>query len=233
MTPPVTHPMIEAYLTELDRMLAGIDPAERAEVLSGVREHLVGALAGRTAVTDEDVRSVLAELGPPQAVADEAYAGRGSATAPSAPKPGVMSRGWVPVVVAVAQGIGLLMACLTVGGGSVSVSTSVVDGVEVSSELTGNPLWLIPAVLVLTLPLWATVAVLVGVSPLWVGREKAAGMLVIPAAAVLLGVLPLIGYAMAGINGVFVGAWVALAVVLLGGGWLVIRLTRLALARTA
>nr|MCU0295780.1 hypothetical protein [Candidatus Nanopelagicales bacterium] len=59
-----------------------------------------------------------------------------------------------------------------------------------------------------------------------VGREKAAAMLLIPAAAVLLGVLPLVGYVLAEANGVFVGAWVALAVVLLGGGWLVIQLTR-------
>lgn len=225
-TPPVTHPMVGAYLNELDRLLAGIDPGERAEVLSGVREHLVGALAGRTAVTDEDVRGVLAELGPPQAVADEAYAGRGTGAAPTGTRPSVMTRSWVPVVVAVAQLIGLLMACLTVGGSSAMVSTNIVDGVEVSSELTGSPLWLIPAVFVLTLPLWATVAVLVSVSPLWVGREKAAAMLLIPAAAVLLGVLPLVGYVLAEANGVFVGAWVALGVVLLGGGWLVIQLTR-------
>ena len=86
-TPPVTHPMVGAYLNELDRLLAGIDPGERAEVLSGVREHLVGALAGRTAVTDEDVRGVLAELGPPQAVADEAYAGRGTGAAPTGTRP--------------------------------------------------------------------------------------------------------------------------------------------------
>lgn len=42
------------------------------------------------------------------------------------------------------------------------VSTNVVDGVEVCSELAGSPLLLIPAVLVLTNPLWPTVAVLVG-----------------------------------------------------------------------
>ncbi len=41
-----------------------------------------------------------------------------------------------------------------------------------------------------------------------------------------LGVLPLLGYALVGVNGMFAGAWTALASVLLGGGWLLIQLTR-------
>ena len=50
------------------------------------------------------------------------------------------------------------------------------------------------AALMSTLPLWATVAVLVGVSPLWVRREKVVAILLIPAAALLLGLLPQVGW---------------------------------------
>ena len=66
----------------LNRLLAGIDPGDRAEVMSGVREHLDTALPGSDPVTDDDVRAALAELGPPHAVADEAYAGRPPAVVP-------------------------------------------------------------------------------------------------------------------------------------------------------
>lgn len=232
MTPPVTHPMIGAYLQELELLLAGIEPGERAEVLSGVREHLDGALAGRSPIGDQDVLAVLAELGPAQLVADEAYAGRAAGTVVAGPKPGVMSRAWVPMLAAVLQVVGLLIACLTAGG-SPMVSTNSVDGVTVSTELTGTPLWLVVAVIVMTLPLWVAVAVLVGPSPLWAGRGKPAMLLLIPGAGVLLGVLPQLGYWLLGVNGVYAGTWAALALVLLGGGWLLLRLTRRALARAA
>ena len=82
-----------------------------------------------------------------------------------------------------------------------------------------------------TLPLWATVALLVGLSPLWVGREKAAEALLIPGAALLMGILPLIGYWLIGINGVYAGTWTAVALIILGGGWLMTRLTRRAATR--
>ena len=86
MTPGTTHPLVAAYLEELDGLLAGIEPRERADVMLGVREHLDGAL-GATGGTDQEVREALAELGPPQLVANEAYAGRQPATAatPAAP----------------------------------------------------------------------------------------------------------------------------------------------------
>ncbi|MGB7982014.1 MAG: hypothetical protein WCF36_14635, partial [Candidatus Nanopelagicales bacterium] len=217
MTLPRPHPLAAAYFDELDRLLAGIDPGDRAEVMSGVREHLDGALGGRNDVSDDDVRAALAELGPPHAVADEAYADRSSAAIPPAPRAGPMSRVWVPIVVVIAQVTALLFVLIIVGGFS-TVSTVIVDGVEVSAELTGNPLLGSLAAVLFTLPLWAAVALLVGLSPLWVGREKLAVVLLIPASALLMGVLPLLGYAIAGVNWLYAGGWAAVALVVLHGG---------------
>ena len=93
MTPGTTHPLVAAYLEELDGLLAGIEPRERADVMLGVREHLDGAL-GATGGTDQEVREALAELGPPQLVANEAYAGRQPATAATPGPTPVMARSW-------------------------------------------------------------------------------------------------------------------------------------------
>ena len=54
MSPQTTHPLVTRYLTELDALLHGIDPLERAEVVMGVHEHGASALEG-TARTDADV----------------------------------------------------------------------------------------------------------------------------------------------------------------------------------
>ena len=48
-----------------------------------------------------------------------------------------------------------------------------------------------------------------------------------------MGILPLIGYWLVGVNGVYAGTWTAVALIILGGGWLMTRLTRRAAARAA
>jgi uncharacterized membrane protein len=103
------RPLIANYLDELSGLLAGIDPAERAEVIQGVREHLDSTLEG-TAGTEMDVRAALAEVGPAQVVADEAYAGRPHGESPASPAPKT-SWVWLPVVIA-----GLAFAMLPVIG---------------------------------------------------------------------------------------------------------------------
>ncbi|MFW5469260.1 hypothetical protein ACOCJ4_04355 [Knoellia sp. CPCC 206435] len=45
MTTPVGHPLVDAYLRDLELLLDGVDPGERAEVLAGVHEHLEVSLA--------------------------------------------------------------------------------------------------------------------------------------------------------------------------------------------
>lgn len=234
MNQHTTHPLVAAYLDELDRLLAGIDPADREEVMAGVREHLDGALPGSGPVSDDEVREVLAELGPPQAVADEAYAGR-PAHAANAPAPvGRLSRPWVPVVVAVLVAVGLLLVLLVTGSmGGVTTSTSVdsAGAVVETSELSGSPLWMSFAAITFTLPVWVAIALLVGSSPLWVGREKLAVALLVPSAALLSGLLPLLGWGLIGINGVYGGAWAALVLIVVGGSWIMVRITQRAAAR--
>lgn len=238
MTPGTTHPLVAAYLEELDGLLAGIEPRERADVMLGVREHLDSALRA-TGAGDQEVREALAELGPPQLVANEAYAGRQPTTAATPGPAPVMARSWVPVVVAVLTAVALLMTILIVSSvGSVMSSSSgssdangVITQEQTSEELSGSPLIGSLAALMSTLPLWATVAVLVGVSPLWVRREKVVAILLIPAAALLLGLLPQVGWWLIGVNGVYGGAWAALILVLIGGGTILTRSTRKAAAR--
>lgn len=235
MNQHTTHPLVAAYLEELDRLLAGIDPADRADVMAGVREHLDGALSAPGPAGDDEVRRVLAELGPPQAVADEAYAGR-PAYAASAPAPvGRLSRPWVPVVVAVLTAVGVLLVLLVSASmGAITTSTSV-DSAGAVGETTvlgvSTLFGTLVAALAATLPLWVTVAVLVGLSPLWVGREKAVVAALVPAAALLVVTLPLLGWWLVGINGVYVGAWTALALVVVGGSWVMVRITQRAAAR--
>lgn len=112
---------IAVYLDDLARMLSG-DPAMRAEVLGGVSEHIEAALAARPGRTGADVDAVLAELGPPEAVAAAALgdggpqgwapdggtggigAGAGSGPAgtvraPAPRRPAALDRTWVPPVV--------------------------------------------------------------------------------------------------------------------------------------
>lgn len=73
MTTQVAHPLVSAYLRDLELLLHGVASGERAEVLSGVRQHRDASLV--PGASDEDVRAVLAELGPAHSVAQEAYAG--------------------------------------------------------------------------------------------------------------------------------------------------------------
>lgn len=77
---PNLPPLVEAYLADLDRALAGADPRERAETVAAVREHAAELLA-RYGSDDDAARRVLAELGTVDAIAAEVT----PAPAPAAP----------------------------------------------------------------------------------------------------------------------------------------------------
>ncbi|CAN5825109.1 hypothetical protein BH24ACT15_BH24ACT15_36940 [soil metagenome] len=79
--------------------------------------------------------------------------------------------------------------------------------------------------LVIMLPAWIPVFVLAGVSALWDRRQKLTQILLLPAAVVLVALIPDVGWALAGELGLNTGAWVSLAVVILGAGWALWRLT--------
>lgn len=159
-----THPLAAAYLTELERLLAGIAPAERAEVLAGVHEHLAAAVGPND--DDETVRAVIAELGSPQSVADEAYAASPPAPAPPGLRPVAgPSRPWVPTVVGLLGAVallGLLGAALTGGLGLV-----------IMTVLPASVLWLVLVGLVTTS------------RHIWSGAEKLVLCLLLPLAWVV------------------------------------------------
>ena len=67
-SPPDTHPLVVAYLADLERVLAGSDPQERADTLAAIREHIADALDGAPQDTATTM-AVLADLGPVERIA--------------------------------------------------------------------------------------------------------------------------------------------------------------------
>ncbi|GAA6525424.1 hypothetical protein [Intrasporangium sp. DVR] len=236
-----THSLVARYLDDLARMLGDLEPGERAEVLAGVREHIEGAL-GDQHQDDAAVAAVLTELGPPDAIAQAAYADRAvppvPPAAPRAARIPITSRPWVPVVVALLQGLSLLLVILVVGGSVAWVEGSGATSTGETEVTTygGSSLAAVLAGGLAALPLWTVMALLVGISALWTSREKVAHLLAVPVAAVLFAAGPTVGGSLAGKAGMIVVAWTVLAVVVAGGGWLLYRLTvsgRRRAARTA
>ena len=203
MSPRTTHPLVDAYLRDLELLLHGIEPGERAEVLAGVREHLDGSLA--PGADDASVRAVLAELGPPQAIADEAYAGR-PGPLPAAPQPPGPPARWQAVVATAINALGLVFTALLM-------------------TLSIHPAELLVVGWFYALP-WLAGLILAVLSPLWSAREKATSALLFP--TTLLGLVVAVGvlYAWAGPSLVNL----APAVAILGAAvWVLVRLLRSAL----
>lgn len=89
---PLSHPLVAAYLSDLDRALASAVPQERLDTITAVTEHLSEALDRQVEPTTAQVQAVLDDLGSAEQIA--ASATPASATGPSAPEP---QRGdWVP-----------------------------------------------------------------------------------------------------------------------------------------
>ena len=74
MTPltGLSHPLVVAYLDDLDRALQSADQQERIDTIAAVREHLTDALGGNAEATNEQVRAALDELGSVEQIAAEA-----------------------------------------------------------------------------------------------------------------------------------------------------------------
>ncbi|TPG19086.1 DUF1700 domain-containing protein [Pedococcus bigeumensis] len=171
MSPRTTHPLVDAYLRDLELLLHGIEPGERAEVLAGVREHLDGSLA--PGADDASVRAVLAELGPPQAIADEAYAGR---PAPS-PTHDTPSR-WQPVTACAINALGLLL-------------------VAFSTVWAMGPWEVIASGLLFALP-WCAAFALSMLARTWTPRQRLASALLYPATLLGMGALMAVMLALVG-----------------------------------
>jgi uncharacterized membrane protein len=98
----LSHPLVVAYLADLDRALASADPQERQDTVTAVTEHLTDALGGDAEPTTEQVRAVLDELGSVEKIADAATPA--SAAPASAPATKEKPRGsWIaPALLATA-----------------------------------------------------------------------------------------------------------------------------------
>ena len=174
------HRLVARYLEDLTRALADLDPADRAEVLAGVREHIDAGVAARGSASDADVAAVLTELGSPEDVAREAYSSgqyAGGPTphylAPPAPRR-ISDRSWVPVAVAILQALGALTIVVMVGASAaviMSVEVQGSDGLSQSDAQYTSPIGAVLAVGMMLLPLWIAVALLVGNSSLWTKRQ--------------------------------------------------------------
>lgn len=65
----LAHPLVAAYLADLDRALQSADAQERIDTVTAVTEHLTDALDGEVEPTTAQVQAVLDELGPVERIA--------------------------------------------------------------------------------------------------------------------------------------------------------------------
>jgi len=115
----LTHPLVVAYLDDLDRALATADAQERLDTITAVTEHLRDALDGTSEPTTVQVRAVLDDLGSAEKIAAAATpASTPGASASDITKP---SRGdWVPPVL---LGISIASLVLPFVGGLLALGT--------------------------------------------------------------------------------------------------------------
>ncbi|ROR74160.1 HAAS signaling domain-containing protein [Bogoriella caseilytica] len=173
---------VSTYLNQVTRMLGGVDPAYRADVLAGVHDHLEAAL-GPEPWREQEVRHVLDDLGPPEEIAAAALDGQPTMTAEP---PSAMSGAWVPPVAVALVAIGTFAMLLLLSGSY---------GLGLGSAGSGGPmfepvslLWSFPVVLLSPpAPLALVGALLVTLSPLYRGVDRLAAWLALPWCLALLG----------------------------------------------
>lgn len=227
------HPAIHAYLREVHDHLSELDPTDRTEVVTRVREHLHDALGSHP--DDDQVQAALGELSSPEEVANGAYAQR-----PPQPQHGAgrrrvvppVDRPWAPVTAGLLGAIGIMVLILVGGAALAFVTvehTSLTPGTASGDHASALPL--VASAVVWMVPLWAPMLMIVVLSGLWGRAEKTVLMLTLPAMALVFGLLPDLGGALAGQSGVGAGAWAALVLAVGGGGAVVWWLCGRGLAR--
>ncbi len=104
----LTHPLVVAYLSDLERALSSADPQERIDTLASVTEHLTEALGGDVEPTTDHVQAVLDELGSVEQIANATTPA--SAAASSASSADDTQRGqWVAPTLLAASILSLLI----------------------------------------------------------------------------------------------------------------------------
>lgn len=206
MTSALSHPLVSAYLRDLELLLRGVEPGERAEVLAGVHEHLDASMA--PGASDDQVRRSLAELVSPQSVADEAYAGR-PAPASAAP-PQSRPNPWPAQIANVINGLSLLLLALLTLLRVMGSGATAPHSIE---WIFFGATFAIP---------WLLLVVLTSFTDAWGSGDKVRSILLYPMTLVTLAVATwLVGLAQFDVLGVL-----AALLVLAGGVWILIRLIR-------
>ena len=100
------HPLVGAYLADLERALAPADPQERADVLAAVAEHIHDALGDSQDAAQ--ATAVLAALGPVERIA--AAATPSPAPADSAPTSSSAHLDWMSALLLVCATISFALA---------------------------------------------------------------------------------------------------------------------------
>ncbi|EAP97355.1 hypothetical protein JNB_17833 [Janibacter sp. HTCC2649] len=206
MTSALSHPLVSAYLRDLELLLHGVDPGERAEVLAGVHEHLDASLA--PSASDEDVRRSLAELGSPQSVADEAYAGRPAAPPVSPTR--VRPSPWTAHA-----------ACFLNGAGLAFLAFLTLVSVLSSGFMAPHPAELAFLAFGFVIP-WFFLMVLTSMSEVWGSPDKFRSILLYPATVVALAVMALL----VGVTGVGALEPVLAVLIIAAAAWVLVRLVR-------
>lgn len=157
LAPNVTPALLEAYLADLGRALAGIDPAEAADVLAGVREHVEASIGPDP--TSQDLQDALTRLGPVERIAREAGAGAPALLTAEATAPSPGWPRWAPVALLVLAALALaLLPSLPLAALALALATAAVSLLGARRERTTRGLYRIAA----ALSILTVVAALVG-----------------------------------------------------------------------
>ncbi|MEV7596997.1 hypothetical protein AB0O91_06360 [Kitasatospora sp. NPDC089797] len=185
MNNPVEHPLVRAHLDAVARGTATLPPERRNELLADLREHIEVSLS-EAPLTEEAVRSVLAQLGTPRQIIDAALAEEGQ-SAPTAE-----TAGWTNLTLALAV-LALPLALVPALGPVLGFASAVVAAIRVtrSRQWTRREKWqatlLLVSPLLLTPVLAAVVSILSGgLTPGAVLAVSALGFCPSPVAAVRL-----------------------------------------------
>lgn len=175
---------VSQYLDDVARMLGGVEPGYRVEVLAGVHDHLEAAL-GPAPWREQEVREVLDDLGPPEEIAAAALEGQAPT---SAERPSLLARPWVPPVAVTLVAIGTFVTLFfTIASGPIE-SAWVGGQTFVSVPEPLSFVWRLPVVaLAPPAPLALLGALLVTISPLYRGVDRLAAWLAWPWCLALLG----------------------------------------------
>lgn len=183
----LSHPLVAAYLSDLERALSSADQQERIDTIAAVREHLTDALGGDDEPTTDEVRAVLDELGSVEQIAASATPASAPPTsAPPTPPAAASSAtqrqegGWAAPALLAASIVSLVLPLL---GALLAVGCIVTAVVLLRSGAPRRP-FLKATIAVSSVTLLFTVVLVVGNIAWFSGGSEVTGVSSAPASPV-------------------------------------------------